>query len=131
MVKGLRTTQTSNYARAGSLPNAVATSQGIPKWFRGRVYKRLAPSWALVHVKDREEYTRRYRREVLAKLDPWQVYQDLGPDAILLCWEAPGEFCHRRLVAEWLEEHLGIQVPEMTGAPHEPQQQGAKQLGLI
>jgi hypothetical protein len=30
----------------------------------------------------------------------------------MLCWEAPGEFCHRRLVAEWLEGELGIQVPE-------------------
>jgi hypothetical protein len=30
----------------------------------------------------------------------------------LLCWEAPGKFCHRRLVAAWLEDALGIDVPE-------------------
>ena len=24
-----------------------------------------------------------------------------------------GEFCHRRLVAEWLQAHLGIAIPEI------------------
>ncbi len=38
---------------------------------------------------------------------------DLGPDAILLCWESPGEDCHRRLIAAWLESHLKIKVPEL------------------
>jgi len=27
----------------------------------------------------------------------------------------PRQFCHRRLVAEWLEEHLGVVIPEL---PH-------------
>jgi len=93
--------------------NAVAISQGIPEWYKGRVYKDLAPSWNLVKIKDAEEYTRRYKEEVLNRLDPKKVYKDLGDDAILLCWEKPGEFCHRRLVAEWLEETLGIKVPEL------------------
>jgi hypothetical protein len=93
--------------------NAVAISQGVPQWYKGRVYKALAPSWELVKIKDVAEYTRRYKKEVLSKLDPKQVYKHLGEDAILLCWEKPGEFCHRRLVAEWLEEALGIKVPEL------------------
>jgi len=93
--------------------NAVAISQGIPEWYKGRVYKALAPSWNLVRIKDAEGYTRRYRNEVLNRLDPKKVYKDLGDDAILLCWEKPGEFCHRRLVAEWLEETLGIKVLEL------------------
>jgi hypothetical protein len=29
--------------------------------------------------------------------------------------EGAGQFCHRRLVAEWLEEHLGVVIPEL---PH-------------
>jgi len=37
----------------------------------------------------------------------------LGEDAILLCWENSGVFCHRRLVAEWFEEELGVSVPEV------------------
>jgi hypothetical protein len=27
--------------------------------------------------------------------------------------ELPGRFCHRRLVAEWLEKNLLIEVPEL------------------
>ena len=73
---------------------------------------KLAPSWNLIKEKDEEIYTRRYYDEVLSKLDPRQVYEELGPNAILLCWEAPGEFCHRRLVAQWLSENLGIDIPE-------------------
>jgi hypothetical protein len=38
---------------------------------------------------------------------------DLGLDAILLCWESFNVRCHRRLVAEWLEDKLGIIVPEL------------------
>jgi len=93
--------------------NAVAISQGVPKWYKGKVYKKLAPSWALVKVEDEKEYVRRYKYEVLDRLDPAQVLKELGEDAVLLCWEKPGEFCHRRIVAEWLEGELGIEVPEL------------------
>jgi uncharacterized protein (DUF488 family) len=48
----------------------------------------------------------------LDKLDPGEVAYELGSEAVLLCWEAPGRFCHRRLVATWLEEALGVDVPE-------------------
>jgi hypothetical protein len=40
------------------------------------------------------------------------VAADLGSDAIPLCWESFNVRCYRRLVAEWLEEKLGIVVPE-------------------
>ena len=99
--------------------NAVAISQGVPKWFKGRSYKALAPSWALVKVKNPDEYKRRYHEEVLSKLDPAQVLCDLGEDAILLCWEKPGEFCHRMLVAEWLQDTLGVNVEELGKKPSE------------
>lgn len=52
-------------------------------------------------------------QEILEGLDPQKVFDDLAEDAILLCWEAPGKFCHRRLVAAWLEEKLGVQMPEL------------------
>ena len=58
-------------------------------------------------------YVAEYRHDVLGHLDPAKVAADLGPDAVLLCWEAAGEDCHRRLVAEWLEKFLKIQVPEL------------------
>ncbi|MEA2044925.1 MAG: hypothetical protein U9N48_00120 [Euryarchaeota archaeon] len=101
--------ETSNFSESGSDPRAVAISRSRPKSWNGRVYEKLAPSWALIRLAklSKAEYTRRYNEEVLSKLDA------LGKDAILLCWEMPGTFCHRRLVAGWLEEEmLGISVPE-------------------
>lgn len=110
--------QTSNFARSGSHPRAVAISRTRPRGWTGRIYEPLAPPWRLLAEAlsgeiDEEEYTRRYRAEVLSKLDPAAVYADLGEDAVLLCWENSGAFCHRRLVAEWFEEALGILVLEV------------------
>jgi len=51
------------------------------------------------------EYVKEFQRDVLDKLDPAKVYADLS-GSILCCWEKPGQDCHRRLVAEWLEKHL-------------------------
>ena len=107
--------QTSYFAKAASLPNAVAISQGIPKWYTGARYKPLAPSWDIIHLKDPELYKIRYYQEVLSKLDPKQVAADLD-GRILLCHEKDSTFCHRRIVAEWLEAALGIKVPEMEHA---------------
>ena len=105
--------KTSNFRNSGKDENAVAISRGIPRYWRGKRYIALAPSRELMKIEDEQLYTRRYKKEVLDQLDPRQVYDDLGPDAILLCWEAPGEFCHRRLVAEWLQENLGGIVSEI------------------
>jgi len=100
------------------LLRAVAISRTQPRGWTGRAYEPLAPTWRLVQAAksgaiDDDEYTRRYRAEVLSKLDPARVRADLGDDAVLLCWERPGAFCHRRLVAEWFEETLGVSVPEV------------------
>lgn len=110
--------QTSNFSRSGADPKAVAISRSQPRGWTGRIFEPLAPYWRLVQMAlsgaiDEDEYTRRYRAEVLSKLDPAGVYADLGENAILLCWERPGAFCHRRLVAEWFEEKLGVSVPEL------------------
>ena len=103
---------TSNFARSARHPNAVAISQGVPRWYKGRRYLPVAPPRWLLKAKDAELFDREYRNQLEA-LDAKQVVGDLGPDAILLCWESFNVRCHRRLVAEWLEEKLGIVVPEL------------------
>ena len=109
---------TSNYRIAGRHPDAVATSQGIPRWFRGRVYKALAPHRWMIKIgangdpKEVARFRALYYEKILAPLDVRQVLADLGETAILLCWEAPDSYCHRRLVAEWIERETGIVVPE-------------------
>jgi len=105
---------TSNFKIAGHLPQAVAISRGLPRGWRGRVYRPLAPSWALVKISDPQQFIRLYRTQVLDRLDARQVLHDLGgDDVVLLCWEPPGEFCHRQVVAAWLKAQLGVVVEEL------------------
>ena len=99
----------------------MGISQSAPRWYRGESFKLLAPPWELVKLKDEERYAQIYRSEILAKLDAWKVAAYLD-NCVLLCWEKPEEFCHRRLVAEWLERFTGQKVPEFvwTGSLEEP-----------
>jgi hypothetical protein len=104
---------TSNFKIAGHLPQAVAISLGVPRGWSGRRYTGLAPSRKLIKIMDPETFTRLYKVEVLDKLDPMKVMGDLGGDNFaMLCWEAPGEFCHRRVVAVWMQKETGILVEE-------------------
>ena len=111
---------TSNYAIAGREPDAVATSVGVPKWFPGRHYDPLKPKRYMLKLKDEADYTSVYASTILAPLDPYRVIEDLGDKAILLCWERPGEFCHRRLVAEWLLTKTGLVVLEWRPVTRQP-----------
>ena len=103
---------TSNFAKSGKHQDAVAISQGVPRFYRVKRYLPLAPPRWLLKAKDPELFDREYRKQ-LESLDARQVAEDLGPDAILLCWESFNVRCHRRLVAECLEETLAIVVPEL------------------
>ena len=114
---------TSNFARykIEKFPNAVSIARSS-LWFKGRRYSRLAPSRDLITKYlagdlNGAEYATEYHRCVLEKLDPVQVAEEMGSDAVLLCWEAPGKFCHRRLVADWLQKAIGIEVPEYMPTP--------------
>jgi hypothetical protein len=108
---------TSYFSKSGHLPTAVCIAGKVPEGFPGRRYKQLAPKYYFFRKYkldgDAEFYTQQYQAEVLDRLDPKEVLRDLGEDAVLLCYEKPGQFCHRRLVAKWLEEKLGIEVKEL------------------
>ena len=88
----------------------VAISVGRPRWYKGRVESRLCPTWAMLKM-SAPEYDRLFDA-ILAQLDPRSVYDALGDNAVLLCWEKPPFRCHRRRVAQWLEDHLGVVIPE-------------------
>jgi len=109
--------QTSYFAKAHSLPNAISIAVKSPDFYTGRVYLPLAPTWEiLIDYKKNHDihiYTENYVSEILLPLDPEQVYEELGKYSILLCWEAPDKFCHRRIVAKWLQDSLGVKIPEL------------------
>lgn len=112
---------TSYFARLRTLDISedllVSIALKSPPGFRGRKYKSLAPSWSLLQYyresHDEEGYTNLYLRQILQTLDPHVVLRDLGEDSILLCWESPGKFCHRRIVANWFFDTLGLTIPEL------------------
>jgi len=68
----------------------------------------------------REEYIKQYN-EQLEKLDAKEVYEVLKNN-VLLCWENSGAFCHRILVAQWIKDKLGIEVPEWNVADEKLEQ---------
>lgn len=64
-----------------------------------------------------EEYIRSYYETRLKDLDVQVLLQTLeekfGQDIILLCHEPVEEFCHRRLIADYIEIKTGIYIPEV------------------
>ncbi|NQU54095.1 MAG: DUF488 family protein [Bacteroidetes bacterium] len=66
---------------------------------------------------EQEEYTRQFNNG-LKKLDARKIGNELhllsqGKNVVLLCHEKEGDFCHRQLVAKWLEKELKIKVEEL------------------
>jgi uncharacterized protein YeaO (DUF488 family) len=131
---------TGYFAMAKHYPNPISIALYPPKWFKGLSnMTSLAPSKELLgwwkskkeHTKeDESEYTERYLKEnrsglLLAvkklgvivnseqligeKLPNLPTSPDL--DYTLLCYEKPGDFCHRHIVAQFLREH-GIPCEE-------------------
>jgi len=107
--------KTGYFSKHGSLPNAVAISRSVPKGWPGKRYLKLAPQWDWLKLPE-EQYLEKYSK-LLDGLNAQEVYNDLvelgGEDVVLLCWEGPTKFCHRHLVAEWLNENLNIEVVEV------------------
>ena len=88
-----------------------------PLGFKFNQYLQLAPKrWFLEKYKkdnDCQFFIDHYYNEVLDNLNPEQVYEDIGPSGVMVCWEGSDKFCHRHIVAEWLENQLGIKVKEL------------------
>ena len=109
---------TSNYARCGENPNAAGISCSCPQWFSGPRIPSLAPAWSMVDsIKkgkmSRKQYTTKYLALLQSRgLTPELIYNNLADGTILLCYESPYEFCHRRILAEWITHHTGISIPE-------------------
>ena len=64
----------------------------------------------------REEYLKLYDR-ILASQDANQVVEQIemlsgGKDVALCCYEKPGDFCHRHILAKWITENTGIEITE-------------------
>ena len=132
---------TSYFGKMKSFPPNVipiAICGGIPDWYKGLWYRKLAPKWEFFQVwkqtHDNDYYIRNFNELVLNKISANRVAADiqlmlpletraemqssvwLNEDihVVLLCYEKPGDFCHRHLVSAWLNEH-GYKCEEWKG----------------
>lgn len=79
-----------------------------PKGLKIDVYPKLFPTKSILNDYKsgkitNSEYIKRYKNEVLYKLNPKYVSKELN-DKILICYESPYGFCHRKIVSEWLND---------------------------
>lgn len=120
--------QLKNLAKDGIIPISIA--RYTPGYFKGRSIINVAPTGPMLSMKD-EEYKKAYA-EILRHVDVVKLHRNIlqiadGRNVALLCYEKPGEFCHRRLLAEWMERSLNIEIPEY-GVTKNPE---VKQLTLF
>lgn len=123
---------TSYFARLNDLPSNVVPISicgKAPDWYTGLQYKKLAPKrdffmkWKENH--DNDYYIKCFNEQVLDKLNTAEVILDLSSmllslgktDICLICYEKPGDFCHRHLVADWLNEN-GFECKEYNFKPN-------------
>lgn len=120
---------TSYFANICKIPSdmvLVSISRFSPKWLEGefKTCLSLAPPEQLVYKCKHGEhpgvegYYKEYYNSVLNNLIPEELESYLldlskGHDVVLLCYEVPGQLCHRHYVAEWLELTLGYDVQEL------------------
>lgn len=113
--------KTSYFARLKEIENPISICGKAPDWYQGPQFKKLAPKlWFFQLYRQgkitEEEYTEAYNIEVLGELNPHSVYKALfsayNEEPTLLCYEKPGDFCHRHIVAKWLRE-AGYNVEEL------------------
>ena len=130
---------TSYFANIKKFPKnviPVAICAKVPDWYKGIRYSKLAPNYdILMKYKDdhnEADYIKRFNNTTLADLNPVKVsfelqdllgsfhdiYLVLAPlcdnpsyHIALVCYEKPGDFCHRHLVADWFRRN-GIECEE-------------------
>lgn len=117
---------TSYFAKLKALPNniiPISICAKVPSWYEGLQYKKLAPKydffmkWKENH--DNDYYIKCFNEQVLNKLNVLTVIKDLidlipqdlisehglNKTICLVCYEKPSDFCHRHLVADWLNKN--------------------------
>jgi len=130
----MKNIHTSNFARNGDKPNAIAISCTVPKWYNGKHYKSLAPEWSMVDAVKKDQMTREqyavFYLDLLTErgITPEKVLAMIPDNSILLCYESPNNFCHRRVLADWVKDKTGVEIPEWK---NEKEQDLAQQEALV
>lgn len=105
------------------LKYSISGDRGISVQYTGFCVPKLAPKrtfWQQWHdnigviseIDNNKYYIKEYFEQVLSLLNPEEIYKELD-GSTLLCYENNDEFCHRHIVAAWLELLLGVSIPEV------------------
>jgi len=133
---------TGNYNNVKSGNTVSITGDGGNAWgYFGPAYKKLAPrlvtyipyaekleelsklkndliNYKIYKEQIENDYIKSYYETRLKDLDIKELLYILkekyGNDIILLCHEDINEFCHRRLIADYIELETGIYIPEVS-----------------
>ena len=117
----------------GLIPVSIATV--IPKWFQGTgivEYKKLAPNSNMLKM-SKSQYLPLFNK-ILMSHHPSTIIKELrtisnineNKDIVLLCCERAEDcdcgksWCHRHIVAKWLQKELKEEVKEFRFADPEP-----------
>ena len=103
---------------------SISMDKGKDAGYKGDCILSLAPKYYFFRkykdnrgiISDEENemyYIREYYQQVLSCLDPSEIYNMLD-GMIMLCYENNTDFCHRHIVAAWLELLLDVNVYEVT-----------------
>jgi predicted CopG family antitoxin len=113
------------YTLNGFLP--VSISRWPPKWYTGKKYPELAPSADLLKrykdgVTDDAGYDKEYNEFLkseagVAAITGLKKFEtdvmEMGfKGVVLCCFEKPGDFCHRHLLADEMSKTYGIDIEE-------------------
>lgn len=115
---------TGNYeeCKAGNLIS-ISGDRGRKIRFIGKAMPKLAPKkefWTTFNnnigkIPEEENiryYIEEYFKQVLSKVDIEELLKD-EKDPILLCYEKGQDFCHRHVLAEYIEIMYGIEVRDI------------------
>ena len=113
---------TSYFGNAKKLQEAniemVNIARYKPRYFSGFSLLTVAPlPFMLSEDMTEEQYVENYRKLVLEPLDINRFLKSLealsvNKDVSLCGYEKPGQFCHRHLLAEWLNKQRGLDIKE-------------------
>lgn len=101
------------YEKANLYPISIALSA---RYFKGKHLPELCPKWDWMREPE-ISYTSKYNSQILKRLDIGILINKIktiskGCSVVLLCHEKYGDFCHRQLVAKWINENSDMKVTE-------------------
>lgn len=71
--------------------------------------------WEYKHGEiDEVEYTCQYKEQLerIGIKNILLAIHKFGDDVVLLCWEAPGKFCHRHILSEYINRNSKLNIRE-------------------